>query len=170
MSQSAPPTPRTGKTKTPQARPFNSKPRHRWPTPKPWPTDRIERELGQYLDGQHVWPPADRFMAAGRRRLHEQIVRHAGIKCWAHHVGLPIIDPPPSREPWTERRIHDALDLYLRHKRRWPTEAQFHADGLTGLHTAIKRTGGVARWSAELPVPRRSEPNEPAEAHVTATL
>jgi site-specific DNA recombinase len=149
----APTLPRTGTVKARQARRFTPQAKHRWPAPKPWPTERIERELTDYLHGQRVWPTAAQFEAAGRRRLHEQIVRHAGIKCWAHHAGLPIIGPPPSRESWTEARIRSALELYLRRKRRWPTHAQFHADGLAGLHRAIRKTGGVERWSAELSIP-----------------
>jgi DNA invertase Pin-like site-specific DNA recombinase len=153
----APTLPRTGAVKGAQARRFVPEARHRWPIPKLWPTDRIERELADCLRGQRVWPTPGQFAADGRRRLHEQIVRHAGVKCWAHHVGLPIVHPPPSRELWTESRIRMALELYLRRKRSWPTHAQFQADGLTGLHTAIGKAGGAQRWSAEFSMELRPQ-------------
>ena len=157
----APPLPRTGAIKARQAKRFTAQAKHRWPAPTPWPTDRIERELADYLHGQRTWPTPGRFEAAGRRRLHEQIVRHAGVRCWALHVGLPVIAPPPSREPWTEARIRSALGLYLRRRRHWPTEARFVADGLTGLIQGVRRTGGVKRWSAEFAMPLRPRQRRP---------
>jgi DNA invertase Pin-like site-specific DNA recombinase len=149
----APPLPRTGPIRARPAKPFTPQAKHRWPAPRPWPTDRIERELADYVNDKRIWPTPGQFEAAGRRRLHEQIVRHAGVRCWAHHAGLAVIAPPPSRESWTEPRIRCALGLYVRHKRRWPTQAQFDAAGLSGLHDAIRKTGGVQRWSAELSLP-----------------
>jgi hypothetical protein len=149
----APRLPRRGSYKGGEARPFTAQRRHRLPPPKPWPTDRIERELAEFLHGQRVWPTPGQFAAAGRRRLYDQVVRHAGVACWAHHFGLPVLFTVRSREGWTEPRIRAGLELYLRRKRRFPTEAQFRADRLGSLHTAIKQTGGVQRWSAELSVP-----------------
>jgi hypothetical protein len=136
-----------------EARPFTAQARHRIPQPKLWSTGRIERDLADYLRDKRLWPTADQFAAAGRRRLHDQIVRHAGIACWAHHFGLPILFAQGYREPWTEQRIRVALELYLRRKRRFPSEGQFHADGLRSLRRAVKRHGGVGRWSAELDKP-----------------
>jgi hypothetical protein len=121
--------------------------------PKLWPAERIERELADCLLGRHAWPTPEQFAAAGRRRLYDQVVRQAGIACWAHHFGLPILFPVRSREGWTEARIRAGLKLYLRRKRRFPTEQQFRADGVGSLHHAVKQTGGVQRWSAELAVP-----------------
>ena len=149
----APTLPRAGAASAGRTKPFTPQARHRWPAPTLWSTQRIERELDEYLRGQRLWPDAAQFEADGRRRLHEQVVRHAGVQCWAHHFGLPTIGPRPSREPWTETRIRCALELYLRRRRRWPTQAQFHADGLGGLLKAMRRTGGVKRWSDELCVP-----------------
>jgi DNA invertase Pin-like site-specific DNA recombinase len=149
----APRLPRKGSYKGGEARPFTPQRRHRVPAPKPWPTDRIERELVDYLHGRPFWPSEREFAAAGRRRLYDQVIRHAGVACWAHHFGLPILFAVRSREGWTEQRIRTGLELYLRRKRRFPTAAQFRADRLVSLHTAIKQTGGVQRWSAELSVP-----------------
>jgi hypothetical protein len=72
-----------------------------------------------------------------------------------------VIAPPPSREPWTEARLRTALELYLRRKQHWHTEAQFVADGLTGLIGGIRRTGGVKRWSAEFAMPLRPRQRRP---------
>ena len=149
----APKLPRPGTFKARQARPFVAQPKHRWPTPKPWPTDRIERELNDYLQGKRIWPSPEEFEAAGRRRLHEQIVRHAGVKCWAHHVALPVIGRGPSREPWTEARVRAALRLYLRRKRHWPSQHDFERDGLSGLHHAIRHTRGISPWRDEFALP-----------------
>jgi DNA invertase Pin-like site-specific DNA recombinase len=149
---SAPRLPRMGAFKGGEARPFKPQPRHCTPPPRPWSAKRIERELAEYLRGQRVWPTAGAFAAAGRRRLYDQVVRHAGIACWAHHFALPITFDFRSREVWTEQRIRDALMLYVRRKRHFPTQAQFQADRLGSLHRAMNRTGGVQHWSAQLGV------------------
>jgi hypothetical protein len=90
-------------------------------------------------------------------------VRHAGVACWAHHFGLPTFFAVRSREGWTEPRIRAALALYLRRKRRWPTQEQFQADGLGGLHNAVRQTGGIQRWSAELALPLGPSQRRPGE-------
>ena len=149
----APQLPRIGDKRIGKARPFLAGARHRSPTLTPWTTERIERELDDFLHGQHAWPSATAFATAGRRRLYDQVVRHAGIACWAHHFGLPILFRCQSREPWTDDRIRAALQLYLRRKRRWPTSTQFRADGLSSLHRGLREAGGVQRWSAELGTP-----------------
>ena len=139
----APSLPRTGSYKGGEARPFTPQARHRLPALRPWPTERIERELSDYLHGQRVWPTAAQFAAAGRRRLYDQVVRHAGVACWAHHFARPTLFTVRSREGWTETRIRAGLALYLRRKRRFPTQEQFVADGLGSLHNAVRRSGGV---------------------------
>jgi DNA invertase Pin-like site-specific DNA recombinase len=149
----APRLPRKGSYHGGEARPFIPQRRHRLPPPKPWPTDRIERELADYLHGQRFWPTPGQFAAAGQRRLYDQVVRHAGVACWAHHFALPVLFTIRSRDGWTEPRIRAGLELYLRRKRRFPTAAQFLADGVGSLHAAINRTGGVQHWSTELSVP-----------------
>jgi hypothetical protein len=121
--------------------------------PRPWSTKRIERELAEYVHNKRAWPTSEQFVADGRRRLHDQIVRHAGIACWAYHFGLPIFFRFSSREVWTEDRIRLALELYLRHQRRFPTAARFRAHGLGALYGVISRTGGVRRSSAEFGKP-----------------
>jgi hypothetical protein len=148
----APRLPRIG-DKGGAARPFAPRAVHRSPAPKPWPTKRIENELTDYLHGQRTWPAAERFVIDGRRRLYDQVVRHAGIACWAHHFGLPILFNVQSREPWTDQRIRAALGLYLRGKRRFPTEARFYADGLGSLRSAINHSGGIRPWSDEFGKP-----------------
>jgi hypothetical protein len=96
--------------------------------------------------------------------VYDQVVRHAGVACWAHHFGLPVLFATRTREQWTEPRIRAGLELYLRRKRRFPTQHEFEADGLGGLHHAITQTGGVLRWSAELAVPLRAVQRGPAVA------
>jgi hypothetical protein len=146
----APSLPRTGSYKGGEARPFTPRARHRLPVLRPWPTGRVERELAHYLHGQGVWPTAAQFAASGRRRLYDQVVRHAGVACWAHHFGLPILFAVRSREGWTEARIRAALALYLRRKRRFPTREQFKADGLGSLHNAVRQHGAFSAGAPSL--------------------
>ena len=160
----APRLPRRGSYKGGEARPFIPHARHRLPTLRPWPTRRIERELADYLHGQRAWPTAAQFAAAGRRRLYDQIVRHAGVACWAHHFGLPILFAVRSRDGWTDARIRAGLALYLRRKRRFPTQEQFETDGLGSLHNALRQSGGVQRWSAELAMALGPSQRRPSEA------
>jgi hypothetical protein len=146
------------------ARPFVAQAKHLMPQPRPWSTSRIERELAEFLDKQHAWPTAQQFERAGRRRPHDQVVRHAGIACWAHHFALPILFDQGYREPWTDERIRIALELYLRRKRHFPTESQFQADGMRSLHRAVMQHGGVLRWSLEFPEPLRPPQRARAQA------
>jgi DNA invertase Pin-like site-specific DNA recombinase len=162
----APSLPRVGSYRGGEARPFTPQARHRLPAIRPWPAERIERELADYLTGHRAWPTAPQFAAAGRRRLYDQIVRHAGIACWAHHFGLPILFRVRSREAWTEPRIRAALELYLRRKQRFPTQQTFTADGLGSLHSALRQTGGVQRWSNELGVPLGASQRRPSDAQL----
>jgi DNA invertase Pin-like site-specific DNA recombinase len=163
----APKLPRRGPYRGGEARPFTPSARHRLPLPKPWPTARIERELADYLRGQRVWPTPAQFAAAGHRRLHDQVVRHSCVTCWAHHFGLPILFEVRSREAWTDARIRAALQLYLRRKRSFPSQHEFERDGLGGLHHAMRQTGGVRRWSAEFPLPLRPGQRRPLPASAT---
>ena len=118
-----------------------------------WSRGRIERDLTRFLVGMDAWPSAEAFIRAGRGRLYEQIVRQAGISCWAHHVGLTIPFAVRSREPWTEERVRAGLRLYLSGKCRWPSIAEFNADGVGRLRDAVMRTGGMRRWVGEFPLP-----------------
>jgi len=137
-----------------QARPFRPSRRIRTATAsRPaylWSRSRIERELRPFLQGRTSWPNRDEFYAAGRARLHLQVVLQAGEHWWGYRFGLSV-DPGVARAPWTDERIRQTLALYLRDQLTWPTIAQFEADGLHSLRVAITASGGVVRWSAEFP-------------------
>ena len=77
---------------------------------------------------------------------------------------MPVLFAVRSREGWTEARIRAALALYLRRKRRFPTQEQFEADGLGSLHNALRQSGGVQRWSAALAMPLGASQSRPSEA------
>jgi len=137
-----------------QARPFRPSQRIRTATAaRPaylWSRSRIERELRPFLRGRTSWPNRDELQAAGRARLHLQVVLREGEHWWAYRFGLSV-DPGVARAAWTDERIRQTLALYLRDKTTWPTIAQFQADGLHSLRVAITASGGVARWSTEFP-------------------
>lgn len=58
---------------------------------------------------------------------------------------------PPGRAPiWTEDRIREELRDYLADRGEWPSRQQFEHDGRKPLRDAINRTGGAARWAADL--------------------
>jgi hypothetical protein len=51
----------------------------------------------------------------------------------------------------SEQRIRTELAYYLQDKQRWPTQAQFKADGRSPFRRAIARSGGLNRWTKEHP-------------------
>lgn len=54
-----------------------------------WPMERIERELGLYLNGWSHFPSKPDFERDGRRRLYNAARRYGGLRHWREHFGLP---------------------------------------------------------------------------------
>ncbi len=130
----------------------------RWPTGirAPWDERRLSGELEDFLQDRAEWPAWETFNASGRARLHEQVVLQGGADVWARRLGIA---PRPAvlRRPWTDERIRATLSLYLSDRVRFPTPAEFRADGLAHPRDAITAQGGVDRWAHEfgLPPPHR---------------
>jgi hypothetical protein len=109
----------------------------------------MRAELEAFLTGR-PWPPWDAFHAAGRARLHDQVVlQGGGTRLWAQRLGVEHPGEPPLRRQWTRERIRATLKLYLKDKAAWPTPEEFRADGFGQLRDAITRAGGIDPWLAE---------------------
>jgi DNA invertase Pin-like site-specific DNA recombinase len=127
------------------------------PTPAgarpPWSERRMRAELEAFLAGRPAWPPWDAFHAAGRGRLHDQVVLQGGTRLWAQRLDVEHPGEPPLKRQWTRERIRATLDLYLKDKAAWPTPEEFRADGFGQLRDAITRDGGIDTWLAEFGLP-----------------
>jgi site-specific DNA recombinase len=148
--------PRSG-DKHSRARPFRPREEHSGPLRvgtargHHWTNARLERELATFLDGRTCWPIDDVFIAAGRVELLQQARLRARDTWWAFYFHLPLQDPGARPTLRTEAMIKAELIAYLADKTVWPTLRQFHADGKRALRRAIAETGGLERWSAEVP-------------------
>jgi DNA invertase Pin-like site-specific DNA recombinase len=143
--------PRPGDKRS-QARRFTHPRRHRTrPLATGWPTKRIETELRDFTTGRQDWPSRREFRAAGRGRLLQQVCQHGGEHWWALRIGLPLVHPLTTGEPWTDERIRATLQLYVAGKTKWPIIREFKADGMYALRRAMERNGGLVRWAEQLP-------------------
>jgi hypothetical protein len=114
---------------------------------------------------------------ARRRRLHDvspsraaaAYVEHQTTKAAAAALGVPqltltkalagsdvkIKNKGRRRVEWPEQRVRDTLARYLDEHgtSRFPTQAEFRANGGSQLLKAVARTGGATRWAQEFALP-----------------
>jgi len=122
-----------------------------------WSEEKVARDLENFLACADEWPSYRDFVRAGRKQLYEQARRRAGVQRWADELGVLLIRRSPGQR-LSEAEIHQALRTLLRQHKpaRWPSRRFFAEHGPPGLVGAMARTGGSARWAAQLGVPRRS--------------
>jgi hypothetical protein len=123
-------------------------------SPVRWSRARIARDLRDFTRERANWPTPSAFQEAGPAGLHVQVVLHGGDAYWAARLGLHFRNGPAHHRTWTEHRIRATLATYLADKATWPTVAEFQADGMRALRTAIQRNGGVDHWATEYDLPR----------------
>lgn len=117
-----------------------------------WSHARIETELRAFVGRRALWPSRETFQAAGRGRLHRQVMLQGGEGYWALRVGVPL--SRSTSTPWTDERVRQTLELYLDGTDAWPTWAEFRRDGMQTLRWAIAKRGGAERSAAEMNMPR----------------
>lgn len=57
---------------------------------------------------------------------------------------------------WTDDSLHTALAALLDGRTHWPSQRDFANAGRSDLYYAVKRRGGVLRWSERLGVPLKA--------------
>ena len=82
----------------------------------------------------------------GAPGLAAAVSRTGGTAHWAHVLNMP--PPPPAR--WTDELIEAELRRVCRHATRWPSRAEFHAAGATGLLQAVYAGHGSRWWARRL--------------------
>jgi DNA invertase Pin-like site-specific DNA recombinase len=125
-----------------------------------WPAGRIDKELRSFACERDAWPSRAEFYAAGQQILYWQIRLSAGERVWAQQLRLPLEKYLTREEPWTDTRIHAALQIYLADKHTWPTEPTFIADGLLTLANAVRDHGGFDTWCPRFPHAPRRRPGQ----------
>jgi hypothetical protein len=127
-----------------------------------WTTERIHRELEQFLAGRTVWPSRLEFEAAGLKTLREAINRLGGVETWAKEFNLPLANHAAgSRRVWDEQRLEQALAPLVQRLGRWPTKGEFHRAGLASGLSAMYRYGGVEYWRERLGAPPSRKAHSP---------
>jgi site-specific DNA recombinase len=117
--------------------------------PRPWSPRRIGSELGAFLGERTTWPTYLEFAAAGRARLHAQVMAYGGPHYWGSELGFAVA---PNIVKWNERRLQAALIPILAGREEWPRRAELKAAGLIAIYTAVRSHGGVAHWAEEFGV------------------
>jgi hypothetical protein len=124
---------------------------------------RRRREPTPELIGEGTsWPNRAEFDAAGLSGMLSSIYAHEGPGYWARRMGVKRRRGYSRRRAsgWTEQRIWDELREFCAGREVWPTEREFVDAGRRSLYAAASRMGGIARWAAELGLPRqRSRPS-----------
>jgi hypothetical protein len=59
-----------------------------------------------------------------------------------------------TRRRWTDDTIEAELRPLVAHLGRFPTRSELAARGLSGLYSALARTGGTSAWRARLAAPQ----------------
>jgi hypothetical protein len=122
-----------------------------------WTQEAIEAELRKLIGRDTVWPSRREFEQAGLYSMLISIYRHEGPGFWAERMGVerrPSVAKGRAKS-WTEDRIRSELEPFCAERQVWPTEREFIDSGKHALYAAASRNGGVARWAAELGLPRR---------------
>jgi len=57
-----------------------------------------------------------------------------------------------ARRPWSERRLQQELEEFLRGESEWPSYAEFQRRGKKSVRDAVNRFGGARRWAGRLGV------------------
>jgi hypothetical protein len=111
-----------------------------------WTADSARERLREFCAKRATWPTAAEFSAAGLSGLYEALgKRLGGIEYWQTEMNLQ-----PRVRNWTPERARAALVELCRDRDQWPSERQFRAAGLSGLHAAIQnRLGGHDKWARE---------------------
>jgi hypothetical protein len=121
--------------------------------PRRWAVRRLEKELRSFLTGREVWPDYLEFAAAGRGRLHGQVLLWGGPYYWSAKLGLRIWD---KAVVWSEDRIEAALAPFLVGREYWPPRRAFQQAGLNRVYSAAQQNGGIAHWAERFELPYRA--------------
>jgi DNA invertase Pin-like site-specific DNA recombinase len=114
-----------------------------------WSVTRIERELRRFLGRDRAWPRFEAFVTAGRRSLHDQVMRQGGVKYWAERLGVDITPARREMPAWDEARVRAELSLFLRDKTEFPKRREFDRAGRSTLAQKVGVFGGKRRWARE---------------------
>lgn len=139
-------------------------PVRQWPK---WNEQTIAAQLKLFLAGREVWPRYTEFIERGRQDLYQAVLKHGGTHLWADRMGVEWVERYGGDAPrWTEERVRQRLTSFLQGRTVWPRPEEFAAVGERSLLTAVRRLGGVGRWTGAFglePLPRLS--SQPADRH-----
>jgi DNA invertase Pin-like site-specific DNA recombinase len=121
-----------------------------------WTDARIRTALNAYLRDKTEWPTTPEFEADGYRHLRTAVTTHGGVRRWAPEMGLDRtnLNNGP-RRVWTDDRIRSTLTWLCADRRWFPTEREFTALHLSGMHGAMRHGRSVRAWVDEMGLPQR---------------
>jgi DNA invertase Pin-like site-specific DNA recombinase len=100
--------------------------------------------------GRKQWPSQREFRAVQLGGLDQTTMKNRRLRDRiAADLGLTI---PPRRNPtpdWTDERIREALDVFLKSRSSWPGETEFRNAGLGSLPANFYRNGTRNHWAKQ---------------------
>jgi site-specific DNA recombinase len=123
--------------------------------PRSWSRRRIAAELEAFMEGGATWPTYLEFAAAGRARLHAQVMAYGGPHYWGARLGFAVAG---NIVKWDERRLRAALIPILADRDDWPRRTELKAAGLLTIYSAVRAHGGIAHWAEEFGVTHHATP------------
>jgi hypothetical protein len=122
-----------------------------------WTDDKVRAALSAALEGKTVWPTWKEFKDADYESLRRAVAANGGPERWAKEMGVHL---PAKRRgvnrPWTYARRKAEIASLAGPDNHWPTQVQFRAAGLEGLHQIIIKRGMRGRIIADLGLTARA--------------
>jgi site-specific DNA recombinase len=134
---------------------------------RPWSARRIGAGLEAFLGDRATWPTYLEFAAAGRARLHAQVMGYGGPHYWGARLGFAVAD---NVVKWNEQRLRAALTPILAGRDEWPRRTELKAAGLMAIYAAVRGHGGIAHWAEEFGVTHHATPRAWSKQRVEREL
>jgi site-specific DNA recombinase len=110
--------------------------------------DEMVRGVAAIADGKSTFPARLQFIEAGLEPIYGAIMRHDLRGDIAQDLKLELqAKPIHTNYRWNDAAIRHALDGFLEGANRWPSDNAFRRAGLSGLISALKRSGARAHWA-----------------------
>jgi hypothetical protein len=118
-------------------------------THRPWTYTRMKDELAAFASGRSDWPARVEFIENGLMLLYQKIGEAQARQRLAADLGLSLPEGRTKirRRHWTDDRIYQTLEPFLRGRDAWPTKAEFRQVGLSTLYGALNKQGRRDYWA-----------------------
>jgi len=120
------------------------------PFSKDWrDSENVRAAVGSVCQGRDAFPAQGDFKDAGLVGLYLLLRDEGSLESWAKEMGLPY-EGESTTSHWTDEEVRRALMPLCQGRKIFPTQEEFEAAGLTGLHTYLSKRGLLHEWAEEM--------------------